>query len=173
VEYVNDISGLVSQCAPFAGSGAASVPVYACKIMRFFYQGVSENSHQKYSGQVSRPNIHASPRCPGGCSVRPFTPWPGACSLSLTSAGYPVHHHLERRLEAGLANIHTDDGLFLTMPDTCLALCAPATCPTYDGQRYLFTDTHVLRAAVCKVSTCFSKSMATAQAMAIHKPAAT
>jgi len=29
-----------------------------------------------------------------------------------------VHHHLERRLEAGLANIHTDDGLFLTMPDT-------------------------------------------------------
>jgi len=40
VEYVNDISYLASDCAPFAGSGAASVPLHACKIMRFFYQGV-------------------------------------------------------------------------------------------------------------------------------------
>jgi len=41
VKYVNDINGLVSYCTTFAGSGAASVPLHACKIMRFFYQGVS------------------------------------------------------------------------------------------------------------------------------------
>ena len=55
VEYVNDINGLVSHCAPFAGSGAASAPVYACKIMRFFYQGVSyvEPSHCTGRQQVT------------------------------------------------------------------------------------------------------------------------
>jgi len=65
----------------------------------------------------------------------------------------PVHHHLERRLEAGLL------GLCLTMPDTCLALCAPANMPTHAGQWHIFAEPNVLRAAVCLVSTCFSKSM--------------
>jgi len=62
VKYINDINYLASECAPFAGSGAASVPLHACKIIRLFYQGVScvgRVMHRQAAGDGTR-NIAAN-----------------------------------------------------------------------------------------------------------------
>jgi len=81
VKYVNDINDLVSYCAPLAGSGAASAPIHACKIMRFFYQGVSENPPEIFCGDTVRPTSMAAHDPGGGVPFGPFDPLPGCLTM--------------------------------------------------------------------------------------------